>query len=316
MQLSRSALNIYVKYVCINQAKSLSFLPETQPAVCANSARVNLLHDGCQSLSKDDLKKLNKDGIKYGHILSDDANRMLFCVPPKAGSTFFRNLWLNFTHDVHLGEGVHISAMLRKYNLRDLTSYRASEIQTRLKTYFKFMVTRHPFVKLLSAYRNKLEVPNANIERNVGRFIKQLYFPANQSKDDRVTFEQFVRYIVNRNPVDYNIHWKPITLMCQTCEIHYDYIAKVETSHVDYPYIFSKLKNITDSKRSMIESMKAYKPATDLDRVKKYYDSIPANYMKTLEKTYDLDLRFFGYTWNKTSLSYGCRVKTEGKQCC
>ena len=138
------------------------------------------------------------------------------------------------------------------------------------------MVTRHPFVKLLSAYLNKLEVPNANIERSVRRFIKQLYFPANQSKYDRVTFEQFVRYIVNRNPVDYNIHWKPITLMCQTCEIHYDYIAKVETSHVDYPYIFSKLKNITDLKRSMIESTKAYKPATDLDRVKKYYHSIPA----------------------------------------
>ena len=275
-----------------------------------------MLHDGCLSLSNDDLNKPENDRNMYKYIISDDANRMLFCDVPKAGSTFVKTLWLNFTQDVQLGRNIHLIAALRRHNLRYLNTYNASEIQIRLKSYFKFMVARHPLVRLLSGYRDKLEVWDAMFEFKVGRFIKQLHFSANQSKRARVTFEEFVHYLVNKSPVDYNFHWRPFTLLCQPCEIHYDYIVKLETSHVDYPYIFSKLKNMTDSKRRILKSMKAHKTTTDLESIKKYYDRIPAPYMNTLETIYRFDLNLFGYTWNQTSLSYGCRVKTEGKECC
>ena len=243
---------------------------------------------------------------------------MLFCDAPKTGSSFFKDLWLNYTRDVHTGDSVHNRRFLRKHGLRYLSTYNDSEIQVRLRTHYKFMITRHPLVRLLSVYREKLERPNEHYRRVFGQFIEQRYehVPANQSKGDHVTFEQFVHYIVEGNPFKSDYHWKPVTSLCHPCEIPYDYIVKLETSHVDYPYIFSKLKNIPDSKKGLLETVRTYKAATDLDRVKKYYQGVPVNYTNILETIYRLDFTLFGYTWAHTSLSYGCRVTTYGKECC
>ncbi|KAI0232138.1 Carbohydrate sulfotransferase 12 [Lamellibrachia satsuma] len=293
---------------------------DTNAAVCSNLARLTFLHNACRSLSKDDnhtLKILKYTPSMYSHILSDDENRMLFCDAPKTGSSFFKDLWLNYTRNVYGGPDVHTIGFLKKHGLRYLSTYSQSEIQTRLKTYYKFMVARHPLVRLLSAYHEKLELPNKIYQRFVGRHIEQRYgITANQSKGANVTFEQFVHYLVDTNPVSYNHHWKPVTFLCHPCEIQYDYIVKLDTSYVDYIYILSQVKNITDSKRGLINSVTSYKALTGFDRVKKYYTRVPATHMDFIERTYHLDLDLFGYTWNKTSLSYGCRVKTEGKECC
>ena len=177
------------------------------------------------------------------------------------------------------------------------------------------MATRHPLVRLLSIYRDKLEKRNEYYHCAVRRFIEQRYenVNANQPKGDHVTFEQFVHYIVDGNHFRSDHHWKPVTYLCHPCEIPYDYIVKLETSHEDYRHIFSKLKNIPESKRVRLESMRTHKAATDLERVKKYYQYVSETYTNTIERTYLFDLDLFCYTWNKTSLSYGCRVKTEGE---
>ena len=254
----------------------------------------------------------------YTHILSDDKNRMLFCDSPKTGSSLFKTLWLNYTRDVDGGRNIHKNNFLLKHGLRYLSTYSQSQIQTRLATYFKFLTARHPLVRVLSAYREKLEGPNEYYPRVLGRGIEQHYghVPANQSKGDLVTFELFVHFLVKSNPVGYDHHWKPVTYLCHPCEIPYDYVVKLETSYVDYPHIFSKLKNITDSKRGLLESVASYKALTDFDRVKRYYTRVPAKHMAIIKRIYRLDLNLFGYKWNNTSLSYDCQIKTEGKECC
>ena len=291
-------------------------VPDTQPSACNNSDRVQFVNAACQSLRREDRGRLKADWRIYNRILSDDENRVLFCDVPKAGSTFFKNLWLNFTRDVSIGKAVHIPRVLYKHNLRYLNSYTKPEIQTRLKTYFKFMVARHPFVRILSAYRSKFEVPNQLFEQIAGEYIKMRYSPENKPKDYRVTFEEFVHYLVDKDLAEYNSHWKPLTYVCQPCEIHYDYIVKLETSYVDYPRILSTLKNVSDSKRGVLKSMRMYKVNTSLDRVQTYYSRIPVNHMNSLEEIYHLDLDLFGYTWNKTSLTPGCQIHTEGNNCC
>ncbi|KAI0233959.1 hypothetical protein LSAT2_015824 [Lamellibrachia satsuma] len=262
---------------------------ERRTAVCSNSARLAFLHDACRSLNKDDKYKLTHMPDMYTHILSDDKNRMLFCDSPKTGSSLFKTLWLNYTRDVDGGRDIHTKDFLLKHGLR-----------------------------VLSAYREKLEGPNEYYRRVLGRGIEQHYghVPANQSKGHLVTFEQFVHFLVKSDPVLYDHHWKPVTYLCHPCEVPYDYVVKLETSYVDYPHIFSKLKNITDSKRGFLESVASYKALTDFDRVKRYYARVPATHMTIIERTYRLDLNLFGYKWNNTSLSYGCQIKTEGKECC
>jgi len=231
-------------------------------------------------------------------------------------------MWVKFTRDVKFSSNIgdlHHPERLIKYNLRYLDSYNRSEIRTRLQTYFKIIVMRHPMVRLLSAYRDKLEKKDDLYERIAGREIKKRYFPANQSKDDQVTFEQFVHYLVDTDPVTYDKHWQTNVFSCHLCEIQYDFVAKIETSYVDYPRMLSLLKNTPESKkRNILKSMNMniIKQATHSARFNEYYSRVPAKHLKIIENIYSLDMALFGYTWNKTSLSYSCRINTAGKTFC
>ena len=298
---------------------SMCFVPEAPLSACANSARLRVVQDVCRSLGKRAI--LTQRYIMYDaveNVLSDDVNHVLFCTPPKAGSSSFKNLWLNYTRDVYGGLEVHNETFLRIHNLRYLKTYTRSEIRMRLKTYFKFMITRHPLLRVLSAFRQKFEEPNWYYHPRHGRHIEIKYglIPADESKGDNVTFEQFVRYLDDTNPIIYDPHWRPTSLMCHPCQISYDYIVKLETSYQDYPHIFARLKKVTDSKRRALEEMAKYKAVTDFDLVNGYYNKVPAKYMDIFKTKYHLDAHLFGYTWNSTSMSQGCRVKTEGKDCC
>ena len=290
--------------------------------MCSNSARLHFLQDACRSPNKSDLQRSRPGkrivGGLYDYLLTDDKNQILFCVPPKAGSSTFRTIWLNYTRDVHGGDDIHDVKFLRKHNLRFLNTYTKSEILTRLKTYFKFMIARHPLLRVLSAYRQKFELKNWYYHPHVGRFIEKKYghVPDKQSKGDNVTFEQFVHFLYDTNPAQYDHHWRPISMLCNPCQISYDYIAKLETSYEDYPHIFAHLKNATASKRGVLEAMIKEKSVTDFELVNKYYSSIPAKHMAKFKTTYNIDVQLLGYTWNSTSMSRGCRIETEGKECC
>ena len=212
-----------------------------------------------------------------------------YVCPPKHGCTYFNRLWVKSTRDVKLSSklgGLHHPRNLIKYNLRYLNSYSESEIRTRLQTYFKVVVARHPMVRLLSAYRNKLERKNNLFERIAGRESKKRYFLGNQSKDDQVTFEQFVHYLVDTDPARYDKHGLSIIFSCHLCEIQYDYVAKIETSYVDYPRIVSLLKNISESKkRNLQKSIIIIKQTTHSDRVNEYYSPVPAKHLKIIVYT-------------------------------
>jgi len=278
------------------------------------------VQDACRSLSREDNYTLTRMSDRYGHILCDDQNRVLFCAPPKTGSSFFKRLWLKYTRNVTNEQMfVHEKTYLRKYNLRYLSTYSQSEQKTRLQTYFKFMLARHPMLRVLSTYREKLERNNTIYRQTVGRRIEKKYGRHDSAlppKGDNVTFEQFVHYIVDNNPLTYEHHWKPVSFLCHPCEIRYDYIAKLETSNVDYLHIFSHVQTIPDSKRQLLKSTAEYKASTDNDRVRRYYGRIPANHIDSLERIYHLDLNLFGYTWNTTLLSYGCQVTARDNDTC
>ena len=292
---------------------SLCF-PVPPDAARQSAARVKWQQDACRSLGIRDRKKLEGRRHKYDHILIDDANRMLFCDAPKTGSSFLKILWLNYTRMVYKPESIHDRSFLAKHQLRYLSSYNQTEIQTRLETYFKFMVVRHPFVRILSAYIEKLEKPNEFYQPILGRIIERKYahIPARQATGKGVTFSQMIQYIVDNGPFDH--HWTPVSLLCNPCEITYDYIARLETSHVDYKHIFSKLKNVPGSKTGLPRSVTTYRGATDLDMIRKYYKTVPINITNSLFQTYNTDFQLFGYTWNTTSQSYGDRMNADGKE--
>ena len=117
-----------------------------------------------------------------------------------------------------------------------LSQFNSSEIRHRLEEYTKFMFARHPFERLVSAYRSKFQIINRNeyFRREYGREVVARY-RANQSAlrldvpINDVTFEEFVGVVLKPHKLPRDVHWRPMTDLCHPCAVRYDFVGRYET---------------------------------------------------------------------------------------
>ncbi|XP_008477923.2 carbohydrate sulfotransferase 11-like [Diaphorina citri] len=106
-----------------------------------------------------------------------------------------------------------------------------------------FVIVRHPFERLLSAYRDKIynSLPNT-IHRALSSAILRKYRPlaATKSTSRRATFEEFVLYLLDTfrsNETGLDMHWAPVVQFCTPCLINFNVILKFETLQEDQRYL-------------------------------------------------------------------------------
>ena len=92
------------------------------------------------------------------------------------------------------------------------------------------MVVRHPFERILSAYRDKLEDLSRDIEAREGYYYtmygkhivaeyrQQDERTTNSSEERREpTWREFVTYLLNTPVTKFDEHWMPIWMLCSPC---------------------------------------------------------------------------------------------------
>lgn len=183
----------------------------------------------------------------------------------------------------------------------------------------KFMIVRHPFERIVSAYRDKLENINIGQKDGVqyfyekyGKKIVSKYRKSNNGTrrfklphlDDRPdipppegiepTFDEFVQYLIDTDLVQHSDdHWMPYYLFCTPCYINYDVIAKFETLERDQMYILKKLgleQKIAPKWKHLTKGKKT------ADIARKYMKSISRDKILKLAKKYEVDFEMYGYT--------------------
>ncbi|KAG7167850.1 carbohydrate sulfotransferase 9-like [Homarus americanus] len=193
------------------------------------------------------------------------------------------------------------------------------DIQQSLKVCLKFMIVRHPFERLVSAYRDKLENTNIGKQNGVDHFYEKFGkkivdkyrppgkgLPANrysQDMDDprlphpkgiEPTFAEFVRYLIDTNLIYYaDDHWMPYYIYCTPCLVDYEVIVKFETLDRDQNYIIRKNhleKKIQPSWKHLTNGKKTS------DTVKKYFATITKTELMKLYNKYKLDFELFSYS--------------------
>ncbi|KAK4326838.1 hypothetical protein Pmani_002670 [Petrolisthes manimaculis] len=195
------------------------------------------------------------------------------------------------------------------------------EAEQAMDSCLKFIIVRHPFERLVSAFRDKLENTNVGKEHGVdhyhrkyGRKIVARYRkggenaapPANrysQDMDDRTiprpkgiepTFPEFVRYLIDIDLLQYSDdHWMPYYLHCTPCLIDYDIIAKFETLDRDQDYVMHRAGLQGRVKPFWKHLTKGRKTA---DTVKKYFATITKSELIKLYGKYRLDFELFDYS--------------------
>ena len=132
-----------------------------------------------------------------------------------------------------------------------------------LSDYFKFVMTRNPLERILSAYRNKFE--NHPISKEVSgvfdpdkiEMIKanrpEVY--AKWEKSGRTlkvwpTFNEFIRYLGSHNYYDLDPHFRPLQYICHPCVFHYDFYANLKLMPAEFDHLFEKFNIPQDSFRN------------------------------------------------------------------
>ena len=113
---------------------------------------------------------------------------------PKAGCTNWKKaIARSYTGRVVKRHEVQNMELMKQIGLRSLSTYSREEIQERLQTYFKFLVVRHPFERLLSAFRSKF-AQSTGVQSD---FIQYEPYIRKQGKgkNAKVSFSNFVGYL-------------------------------------------------------------------------------------------------------------------------
>ena len=92
------------------------------------------------------------------------------------------------------------------------------------------MVVRHPFERILSAYRDKLEDLSRDIEAREGYYytmygkhiVAEYRDPRDRANMTGVlepSWREFVTYLLNTPATKYDEHWMPMWMLCSPCII-------------------------------------------------------------------------------------------------
>ena len=178
-------------------------------------------------------------------IVNHDYNFVYSSIPKVACSSIKASI-LKLSHVKNKEGIIKTRGMIHKYmqdnfSLARCDHNKAKKILTQGK-YFKFIVVRNPWSRLVSAYLNKfVNRLNLKDEFFVKRVIEEVYRQRglDPNYERGITFRQFLKYIYITNDEDLNAHWKPQYLFLG--DTNFDFIGRFETLDKDFKHLSSRL---------------------------------------------------------------------------
>ncbi|XP_064092574.1 carbohydrate sulfotransferase 11-like isoform X1 [Macrobrachium nipponense] len=260
--------------------------------------------------------------LALNDILYLPRNNISWCIVPKVASTSWSKSLLElagYTENDLLYRDKPLQTILRD-------TYRPVKIDNINKTLgnsVKFLFVRHPFQRLVSAYRNKLE---DSYKEEDGQYFYNNYgrnmvakFRVNEKKENQKalssqnaqddkdsdpteaefrrepTFVEYVDYLINTDVTSYDEHWKPIWLQCHVCDFDYDYIIKYENFEEEIGLFINILKG-NGQLPSTFALQWENRGGTSANVTRQYLKQISDRKLWRLYEKYRHDFGYFGYT--------------------
>ncbi|XP_064083641.1 carbohydrate sulfotransferase 13-like [Macrobrachium nipponense] len=268
---------------------------------------------------KDDRGKLRlRLGKVYEHLKWATNHGLIYCPIFKAGSTTWMKNLLTLARETHFNGSLHakVTSLYPTPNGRQ-------RIENLLQKSLKFMIVRHPFERLLSAYRDKMlrvlktddpyRQMQLTILKDYGHIGTNASSPGDQSnggspkETSHPSFLQFLYKVRDEMQFFWKImdgavvdpHWTPYWYSCAPCQIQYDIIAKMETLDLDQEFIIhaGNLQDALVNARTHASKFDGYSDSETA--ANEYFKVIPLGLLKELEQLYWPDFKLFGYDADK-----------------
>jgi len=218
-------------------------------------------------------------------LMHQEPWHLLYCWIHKVASSSWSKVFFNLK-----GKDVPPS---RLHEAAQQFSVSSSKLPGAISNSLVFMIVRHPFERLVSAYRDKFELAKkyAYVYSMYTSKILGLRTSAEAEGARRPTFSEFVDYLLRVPVQQFNDHWVPYWLHCHVCEMEYDIIGKMETIEDDMEFI---------ADRSGLAATNMSLPWTNRrnsgDKVSlQYFSNLTVNQVLGLYRIYKLDFEMFSY---------------------
>merc|ERR1739838_182102 len=235
---------------------------------------------------------------------------LMWCKVPKAASTSWLHAYLRLAdvpeYEIPEDNGMGLHAFLReKYPLLSKNLNKQF-----MPVSLKFLVVRHPFERVISAYMDKLADYTRDLKYRGGYYyamygadivakFRQKYqerFPKNPLfMRKEPSFVEFVEFLIETPVSKYDEHWKPQFILCPPCHFKFDVIVKMETFDRDTNFILSQrdLSEVVSLKKKHSSAGKKKKKETNL--AKSLFSQLSKNMVKALFEKYRIDFQMFEY---------------------
>ena len=150
-------------------------------------------------------------------------------------------------------DSVYLEPALSRSSLLN-TNLTDTQKKHRIRYYKKFMVVRHPLERLVSVFRDKLELPvDYKLQRsfpqkvkidilNIRRHLDYLRWKtAKGSINLTVTFSEFIDYFIQQSPSDLNEHFRISLAICHPCAVQYSFYPNFRNLSTDIPTMIDQL---------------------------------------------------------------------------
>ncbi|XP_043284079.1 carbohydrate sulfotransferase 11-like isoform X1 [Venturia canescens] len=180
---------------------------------------------------------------------------------------------------------------------------------------FKFLVVRHPFQRLVSSYRDRIE-DNSRFTAQAWIYVPRIFrvtrpelFRSNGSEGNGLqrifdshkrlklvpSFKEFIVWLLNQPSEKEDDHWSQYHKQCSICNVNFDYILNLDNYTInDVTYIFKRLQ--LDEKRAYLPKIQSSRGGkSDFARTCEYFNELSRTLVIRLYERYKIDFEMFGY---------------------
>ena len=250
-----------------------------------------------QAASSDERAKRRKSALAQFHV--SEKYKVIYCAISKISSSTMQNLLMRMNgYDERSrkpGSDFERSGKPGSDFRIRLLDFTEVEQNYMLNNFYKFMIIRDPFERLVSAYRNKFIKPVGYYTEISKRIIEKYRFNKTKTVEiglEDVSFTEFVRHVIDTHKPRNDHHWRQVKNVCWPCSVKYDFIGSTDTLGRDVTHIMRQIhanetKYHVTQKSSFLIKTKLATARLFKEVPKKYFDQLLA-----LRKT---NFELFGY---------------------